>query len=106
MITKLLIGCASAVVVLCVILYHLNGKLETLEEQNITLKRTLETSLQATKDKEERNQNELERLNKQLAELTALTSECMLAPVDASTVVFLQQLQQSSAGTVSFTFAE
>lgn len=106
MITKLLIGCASAVVVLCVILYHLNGQLERLEEQNRILQKTLESNLEATKQKEERNRNELERLNKQLGELSRLNSECMLAPVDDSTVVFLQQLQQSSAGTVSFTFAE
>lgn len=106
MITKLLIGCASAVVVLCVILYHLNGQLERLEEQNRILQRTLESNLEATKQKEERNRNELERLNKQLGELSRLNSECMLSPVDATTVKFLQQLQQSSADTVSFTFAE
>lgn len=106
MITKLLIGCASAVVVLCVILYHLNGQLERLEEQNRILQRTLESNLEATKQKEERNRNELERLNKQLGELSRLNSECMLSPVDDATVKFLQQLQQSSADTVSFTFAE
>lgn len=106
MITKLLIGCASAVVVLCVILYHLNGQLERLEEQNRILQRTLESNLEATKQKEERNRNELERLNKQLGELSQLNSECMLSPVDNATVKFLRNLQQSSAGTVSFTFAE
>lgn len=97
------IALGAVLSVFCKVLYD---KVCTLEETNKTLQRALESNLEATKKKEERNLNELERLQKQLNKLHQLNDACLSNDVDDALVVFLQQLQQDSAGTVSFTFTK
>lgn len=101
----LIIAIAVGVVlsVFCKVLYDKVGELEKI---NKGLQRALESNLEATKEKDRRNQNELERLQKQLTELHKVNDACLSSPVDPDLVVFLQHLQQDSAGTISFTFTE
>ena len=106
MLNRALIIAIAVGVVLSVFCKVLYDKVGELKEANKSLQRALETNLEATKEKDRRNQNELERLQKQLTELHKVNDACLSSPVDPNLVVFLQQLQQDSAGTVSFTFTE
>ena len=106
MINKALVGCAVTILVLLLLLKSLYADVKALKGQNELLQRSLEANLQAAKEKEVRNKNELERLQKKLTDLSRLNDACLSSPVADDLVVFLQQLQQDSAGTISFTFTK
>lgn len=89
--------------VFCKVLYDQVGE---LKEANKTLQRALESNLEATKEKDKRNNNELQKLQKQIEELYKVNDACLTSPVNDDLVKFLQQLQQDSAGTISFTFTK
>lgn len=106
MINKALVGCAVTILFLLLLLKSLYSDVRTLKKQNESLNKTLEANLQAAKEKETRNKNELERLQKKLTDLSKISDTCLDVPVADDLVDFLQQLQQDSAGTVSFTFTK
>jgi len=106
MLNKALIITIALGVVLSVFCKVLYDKVGELKETNKSLQRALESNLEATKEKDRRNKNELERLQKQITDLNRLNDTYLSSPVSDSLVVFLQQLQQDSAGTVSFTFTK
>lgn len=106
MINKILVGCAITILFLLMLLKSLYTDVKTLKEQNESLQKTLEASLQEAKIKEARNQNELEQLQKKLTDLSRLNDSCLDSSVASDLVVFLQQLQKDSAGTISFTFTK
>jgi len=103
---KVLAGCVVIIAVLLFFLKSLHDDVQTLTQQNSLLQKTIEANLQAAKQKEERNRNELERLQKQLTKLSKIDDACLANPVSDDLVVFLQQLQRDSDGTISFTFTE
>lgn len=106
MLNRALIIAIAVGVVLSVFCKVLYDKVGELKEANKSLQRALETNLEATKEKDRRNQNELERLQKKLTELSKISDACLNVPVTDDLISFLQQLQQDSAGTISFTFTE
>lgn len=101
----LIISIALGVVlsVFCKVLYDKVGE---LQEANKSLQKALESNLKAAKEKDKRNQDELERLQKQLTELHNVDDACLDADINANLIEFMQQLQKDSAGTISFTFAK
>lgn len=103
---KALVGCAVTILILLIFLKSLYTDLQALKEQNKSLHRTIEANLQAAIEKDKRNKDELEQLQKELTELSRIDNACLSSPVDDDLVVFLQQLQQNSAGTISFTFTK
>lgn len=103
---KALVGCAITILFLLLLLRSLYTDLRTLKEQNESLQKTIEANLQAAVEKEKRNSDELERLQKKLTDLSRLNDACLGSPVTDDLVSFLQQLQQDSAGTISFTFTK
>ena len=103
---KAIVGCAVTILFLLMLLKSLYSDIKTLKEQNKILNKTIEANLQAAVEKEKRNANELERLQKKLTDLSRLNDSCLASPVTDDLVVFLQQLQQDSAGTISFTFTK
>ena len=106
MLNKALVIVIALAVVLSVFCKVLYDKVGDLKEANKTLQKALETNIEATREKDKRNKDELERLHKQLITLSKIDDVCLSSPVTADLVVFLQQLQQDSNGTISFTFAE
>lgn len=106
MLHKALIITIALGIVLSVFCKVLYDKVGELEKANKTLQRALESNLEATKEKDKRNNDELQRLQKQLRELNKVNDACLASPVDDDLVKFLQQLQQDSAGTISFTFTK
>lgn len=106
MINKALVGCAITILFLLLLLKSLYTDNRTLKKQNESLNRTLEANLQAAVEKEARNKNELERLQKKLTDLSKISDACLDVPVTDDLISFLQQLQQGSAGTISFTFTK
>lgn len=103
---KALVGCAIAILFLLLLLKSLYSDIRTLKEQNEALNKTLQANLQEAVEKEKRNSNELERLQKKLTDLSRFHDSCLDSPVNDNLVGFLQQLQQDSAGTISFTFTK
>lgn len=103
---KALVGCAIAILFLLLLLKSLYSDIKTLKEQNEALNKTLQANLQEAVEKEKRNSNELERLQKKLTDLSIFHDSCLDSPVNDNLVSFLQQLQQDSAGTISFTFTK
>jgi len=106
MLNKIMIATIALGVVLSVFCKILYDKVVELEKINKTLQKTLEANLKAAKEKDKRNRDELEQLQKQLTTLAGLDDDCLSSPVADALVVFLQQLQQDSAGTISFTFTK
>lgn len=106
MLHKALIITIALGIVLSVFCKVLYDKVGELEKANKTLQRALESNLEATKEKDKRNNDELQKLQKQLRELHKIDDACLTSPVDDGLVKFLQQLQQDSAGTISFTFTK
>lgn len=106
MLNKALIIAIALGIVLSVFCKVLYDKVGELKETNKSLQKALESNLEAAKEKDRRNKNELERLQKQITDLNRLNDACLASPVTDDLVVFLQQLQQDSAGTVSFTFTK
>lgn len=86
--------------------YILRESNKRLQEENKTLRTTIESNLKAARDKEERSKDELERLQKTIAELHKLNSACLSDDVNPDTIKFLQYLQQNYSGSISFTFAK
>lgn len=103
---KALVGCAVTILLLLLLLKSLYSDIKALKEQNESLQKTLEANLQEAKQKEARNRNELEQLQKKLTDLSKLNDSCLASPVADDLVVFLQQLQKDSAGTLSLTFTK
>lgn len=106
MLNKALIIAIALGVVLSVFCKVLYDKVGELKETNKSLQRALESNLEATKEKDKRNHDELERLQKKLTDLSRLHDTCLDSPVNDDLVSFLQHLQQDSAGTISFTFTK
>lgn len=106
MLNKVLIAAIAIGVVLSVFCKVLYDKVGELEKANKSLQKALESNLEATREKDKRNQDELERLQKKLTTLAGLTDACLASPIADDLVVFLQQLQRDSAGTISFTFTK
>lgn len=103
---KALVGCAVTILCLLLLIKSLYKDMRTLKRQNESLQHTIEANLQAAVEKEKRNSDELERLQKKLTNLSRLNDSCLSSPIADDLVVFLQQLQQDSAGTISFTFTK
>ena len=76
------------------------------EEIRQTLQKSLEANIQAAKDKDKRSKDEIQRLQKQLTELHQIDDSCLDDNVNANLIKFMQQLQQNSADTISFTFTK
>ena len=106
MLSKALIIAIAVGIVLSVFCKVLYDQVGELKEANKTLQRALETNLKATKEKDKRNNEELQQLQKQITGLNKISDSCLTSPVSGDLVKFLQQLQQDSAGTISFTFTE
>jgi len=106
MLQKALIGCIFIILILVFSLRITYKDLKATRESNKILTATLEANIKAMKDKEERNTHELERLQKKLTDLSRLNDACLSSPVTDDLISFLQQLQQDSAGTISFTFTK
>lgn len=106
MLNKVLIATIALGVVLSVFCKVLYDKVQDLQKTNKTLQKALESNIEATKKKEERNANELQRLQKQLTELSKVDDACLNAAVTDDLISFLQQLQQDSNGTISLTFTK
>ena len=81
-------------------------RIDKLEDDNKFLVQTMQNNLQAARDKEERNRNELVQLQKQIKELSKVDDECLDRAVSDDLIKFLLQLQQSSDSTISFTFTK
>lgn len=81
-------------------------RIDKLEDDNKFLIKTMQTNLQAARDKEERNRNELIQLQQQINELSKVDDECLDRHVSDDLIKFLQQLQQTSDSTISFTFTK
>lgn len=100
----------GTLIALCIVLSVtgkvLYDKVCTLQEQNKTLQRALETNLQAIREKEVRNNEELQQLHNQITNLRKIKCKYMHEPVDADVRKWLQQLQESYTGTISITIAE
>ena len=86
--------------------YNLVQTVQTLREENKKLMVALEANVQAAKDKEERNRNELEQLQETIRTLHDINTACNASPVDADVIKWLQQLQRNYSGTISITFTE
>lgn len=86
--------------------YNLTQTVQNLKEENKKLTIALQANVQATKDKEVRSKNELERLQETIRTLQDINTVCNASPVDADIVKWLQQLQQNYPGTISITFTE
>lgn len=106
MLNKALVVVIALAVVLSVFCKVLYDKVGDLKESNKNLQKALESNLEATREKEKRNKDELERLHKQLITLSEINDDCLSSPVTDDLVVFLQQLQQDSNGSISFTFTK
>lgn len=100
----------GALIALCIVLTGvgkvLYDKVCTLQEMNKALQRALETNLQAIKEKEARNNEELQKLHNQITNLRKIKCKYIHEPVDTDVRKWLQQLQESYTGTISITIAE
>lgn len=94
------------VVVLGLYARILYERVDKVEEDNKFLVSTMQANLQATREKEERDRNELVQLQKQIEELSKVDDDCLDRDVSDSLIKFLQQLQQTSDSTISFTFTK
>lgn len=103
---KILIGCIGIIIVMGLLLKNYREDLAEAEKVNKSLTVALEGNLQATREKEKRSKDELERLQKQLEELHKITDDCLNTPVADDLIRFLQQLQRDSNSTVSFSFTK
>ena len=97
------IALGAILIVFCKVLYDKVGE---LEKANETLQRALESNLEATREKELRSSNDIKQLQQQLEQLSKIDSDCLSSPITDDLVVFLQQLQQDSAGTLSITITK
>lgn len=106
MLHKVIIALIALGIVLTVFCKVLYDKVGDLERANKMLQRALESNIEATREKDERNRHELQQLQKNITNLQKINDACLNSPVDDALIEFLQQLQQDSAGTISFTFAK
>lgn len=83
------------------LMYNMHERMKLLEDQNNTLRDTLVNHLQAVKDKDERNEKELERLRRHLAELNSLSSEWRNTHLPADVINFLHTYTQDRNSPIS-----
>lgn len=90
--------CVSIVLLYAVVLlWQQNG---TLKTQNCMLQKTLETNIEATKKKTERDRNELERLSRELAVMAEADPAWSDSPLPSVIAVQLRRLIKDHNSTI------
>ena len=90
--------CVSIVLLYAVVLlWQQNG---TLKTQNCMLQKTLETNIEATKKKAERDRNELERLSQEIAVMEEFDPAWHDSPLPATIAKQLRKLIKDHSCTI------
>lgn len=88
------------------LVHNMHERMELLEEQNNTLRDSLINHIQAVKDKDKRNEKELESLRRHLTELNSLSSEWRNNKLPPDVTDFLYTYAQDRNSPISATVAK
>lgn len=103
---KVIAGLGVFIVILSLILYNLHEKVKVITKENEQLKTSLEANIEAVKNKEERNKNEISTLQKNLESVSKVDCSYSGSLVDDSVVIVLQKLNKDYSDSISLIIAE